>query len=63
MDFCKCGSIIIKGECTNQHCPDKDQKSTEWVIDGRGMNFEKPLSYKEAAGQAKRLNKRDKNKS
>lgn len=62
MEFCKCGSIIIKGECTNQHCRKKDQKSKEWVIDGRGMNFEKPLSYEEAAGQARRLNSKDKNK-
>jgi len=63
MDFCKCGSIIIKGECTNQHCPDKNQKSSEWVIDGRGMSFERPLSYKEAAAQAKMLNEKDKTKN
>lgn len=62
MDFCKCGSIFINDKCTNQRCPSKSQKSKNWVIDGRGMDFTKPLSYEEAAGQAKRLNKKDTNK-
>ena len=62
MNFCKCGSLIVNDECTNQHCPGKDQKGKEWVIDGRGMNFEKPLSYEEAANQAKRLNSKHKNR-
>ena len=60
MDFCKCGSIMINDKCSNEHCPGKSQKNKDWVIDGRGMDFIRPVSYEEAAGQARRLNKQDK---
>ena len=48
MDFCKCGSIKIDGECTNEHCPEKNKKSKEWIIDGKERDFTKPISYEEA---------------
>lgn len=61
MEFCKCGSIQIDGKCSNVHCPYKNQKLKDWVIDGRDMNFKKPVSYVEASKVAKKLNRREKN--
>lgn len=55
MNFCKCGSIIVNGKCTNEHCPEKDQKLKDWVIEGRNMDFKKPVTYEEAANLARRL--------
>lgn len=61
MDFCKCGSIRIKNKCTNEHCPEKTQKLKDWVIDGRVMEFKKPVSYDDAAGLARKLNEKERN--
>jgi hypothetical protein len=61
MEFCKCGSIQINEKCSNEHCPFKNQKLKDWVIDGRSMDFKNPVSYKEAAGLARRLDKKKKN--
>lgn len=61
MDFCKCGSILINGKCSNEHCPINSQKHKGWVIDGRAMEFKKPVSYEEAADLARRLNMKEKN--
>lgn len=55
MDFCKCGSIIINGKCTNAHCLEDNQKSKSWIVDGASINFKKAVSYEEASEIAKRL--------
>lgn len=60
MEFCKCGSIIIKGKCSNEHCPEKNQKHKEWIIDGKAVGFKKPISYDEAAKFIRELEKDDK---
>lgn len=57
MDFCKCGSIKINGECSNEHCPEKDQKRKDWVTGGMAMDFKKPVSYEEATVLARKLRK------
>ena len=61
MDFCKCGSFLINGKCSNVHCPSKSQKLKDWVIEGRSMDFKRPVTYEEAADLARRLNLKDKN--
>jgi hypothetical protein len=63
MEFCKCGSIRVNGKCSNVHCPNNTQKHKDWVIDGRKMDFKKPVSYDDAAKLGKRLNMKDKNSS
>lgn len=60
MDFCKCGSILINGKCSNKHCPGNNQKHKDWVISGRKMDFKKPVSYEEAADMARKLNMKEK---
>ena len=59
LDFCKCGSIIINSKCSNAHCPEKNQKNKAWVVEGRALDFKKPVSYDEAENLAKRMNERD----
>ena len=56
MDFCKCGSIMTNGKCTNEHCPGKNQKCKAWVVDGVAMNFKKVVLYKDAADLVRRMN-------
>lgn len=60
MEFCKCGSMRINGKCSNEHCPDKSDKHKDWVIDGRVMDFKKPVTYDEASGLAKKLSVKEK---
>ncbi len=55
MEFCKCGSIIKEGKCSNAHCTEKDQKRKDRIVDGMVMDFKKPVSFGEAAGLAKRM--------
>jgi hypothetical protein len=59
MDFCKCGSIQIKGKCSNKHCPIISPKNKTWVIDGKAMDFNKPASYEEAAELVRRHNMKE----
>jgi len=61
MDFCKCGSIRINEECSNAHCPSKSKKHKDWVVNGRTMDFKKPVSYVEATEFARRLTIKEKN--
>lgn len=49
MDFCECGSIKIKGKCSNNHCRQKNDKCKEWVTGGRSTSFIKPVTYEEAS--------------
>ncbi|MGE4282725.1 MAG: hypothetical protein AB7G87_03300 [Clostridia bacterium] len=60
MDFCKCGSILINEKCSNEHCPSKSQKLKDWVVDGKTMDFKKPVSYEQAAKLAKKLKMKEK---
>ena len=55
MDFCKCGSFKKNGKCTNEHCPEKNQKRKDWVAGGIAMEFKKPVSFEEASELAQRL--------
>jgi hypothetical protein len=55
MEFCKCGSIKKDGKCSNEHCPEKNQKRKDWVVGGLAMDFKKPVTYEEAAGLAKKM--------
>ncbi len=61
MDFCKCGSIEINGKCSNDHCPSKNLKHKDWVIDGRAVDFNKPVSCEEAEKFVRKLNQKDAN--
>lgn len=61
MDFCKCGSVMKNGKCSNDHCPGKNQKCKDWVVGGAAMNFKKPVSYEEAADLARRINAKENN--
>ncbi len=61
MEYCKCGSIIVNSKCTNDHCPEKNQKCKEWVVGGRSLDFKKPVSFAAADSLAKKLNYREKN--
>ncbi|MCX8128862.1 MAG: hypothetical protein N3I35_02035 [Clostridia bacterium] len=61
MDFCKCGSMKKNGKCSNQHCPEKNQKRKDWVAGGMVMDFKKPVSYEEALKLAEKLKKTEKN--
>lgn len=60
MDFCKCGSIIINDKCTNDHCPEQNQKSKGWIVDGASVNFKKAVSYEEASDIIKKMNNAEK---
>ena len=60
MDYCKCGSIIINGKCTNDHCQGKNQKRKDWVAGGVAMGFKKPVTYEEAVKLAKRIKNEEK---
>ncbi len=55
MEFCRCGSIMQGGKCTNVHCPEKNQKRKDWVAGGMAMDFKKPVTYEEAIELAERL--------
>ena len=61
MDFCKCGSIKINDKCSNDHCPEKNQKCKGWVVGGRALEFKKPVSFDAADGLAKKMNKKERN--
>lgn len=60
MDYCKCGSVLVDGKCSNERCPSKSKKHKDWVIYGRSMDFKKPVSYEDAAVLARKLNMQDK---
>lgn len=60
MNFCKCGSIVLNGKCTNNHCPEKNQKRKDWVAGGLAMEFKKPVSYEKATELAYKLRKEGK---
>ena len=60
MDFCKCGSIIKNDKCTNEHCPEQNQKSKGWIVDGTSINFKKAVSFEEASGIVKKINTTEK---
>ncbi len=61
MNFCKCGSILKNEKCSNEHCPSKNKKLKDWVVEGRAMDFKKPVSYEEAAEQTRRHIMRERN--
>ena len=55
MEFCKCGSIILNSKCTNEHCPEKNQKRRDWIVGGIPVDFKRPVTYKEAAELSERI--------
>lgn len=55
MEFCKCGSMMIQGKCSNDRCPEKNQKRKDWVIGGMALGFKKPVHYEEAAALAEKM--------
>lgn len=61
MNFCKCGSIMKNGKCTNVHCHEKAQKRKDWVAGGMVMDFKKPVTYEEALHLAEKLKNTEKN--
>jgi hypothetical protein len=60
MEFCKCGSMKKNGKCSNNRCPEKDQKRKDWVAGGIVMDFKKPVTYEEALGLAERMKNSEK---
>ena len=60
MDFCKCGSIKINDRCTNEHCPEQNQKNKGWIVDGTSVSFKKAVSYEEASDIVKKMNNSEK---
>ena len=48
MDFCKCGSIIQDGICTNIHCMTRNEAVSSWIINGKLERFKKPVMLAEA---------------
>lgn len=48
MQYCKCGSILIYGVCSNKRCPEADNALREWIIDGAEVKFKEPVTYTEA---------------
>ena len=47
MKYCKCGSMIIDGNCTNSNCEESGKKY-EWIINGKPMKFSTPVRYDDA---------------
>lgn len=48
MLFCKCGSIINNGLCTNKHCETRNESLSSWLIHGISYRFRRPLTITEA---------------
>lgn len=57
MDFCKCGSLIVNGSCSNKRCRERGDtdKRKGWYIDGQFLDFNKPVTYEEALKSANKL--------
>lgn len=53
IQYCKCGSIIENGKCTWLKCPFSPAKYCMWVINGRFLEFQKPVTLSKAKAVAK----------
>lgn len=52
MNYCKCGSLIIRGNCSNRGCPLIDEKNAvkkkRWLIGDTIVRTNEFLTYNEA---------------
>lgn len=46
--YCICGSILENGKCTRLKCPHNAAKYIRWVIKGKYLEFENPVTLEEA---------------
>lgn len=52
IQYCKCGSIMEFGICSNRRCPERDSRHREWIVGGMLLRYPEPVTRKEAEEQA-----------
>jgi hypothetical protein len=57
MKYCKCGSLLENGVCSNVNCMSNSSKRKDWCIDGCFIDFKKPVTYEEAKIHHEKLSK------
>ena len=55
IQYCKCGSIITNGKCSNKACGGEKHKG--YYIYGAWFDFNEPVTYEEALVTANRIMK------
>lgn len=48
MNYCKCGSMLEFGVCSNRHCQEANCENVSWIINGHEYKFKKPITLEEA---------------